>query len=254
MKIFKMSGAAVVLLFCFVCLGFGTMSDEEAIGKFVAGNNFYREGKFKEAAQKYTEVLEAGKESSVLYYNLGNAFFKDGQLGKALINYERAMRLTPRDHDLRFNYNHVLSYTKNPAAEVEKNMLIRILNDFVYFYSQDEMVGILNILLGIFIVIHMLSMFLNWSTALQRNLLSSIFIIMVIFGIGLLTKIDQEREKAIVVKNTEAKFEPKEDSTAHFRLPEGVKIRIMAEENDWAKIQRSDGKVGWVGSGDFEKI
>ena len=71
---------------------------------FYRGNDFYEKGEYAEAAAEYGNILKAGYQSGPLYYNLGNAYFKMGDLGEAVLNYERAKRLIPRDADLNANY------------------------------------------------------------------------------------------------------------------------------------------------------
>ena len=79
-------------------------------GPFKAAGDFYRQGDYKNAIHS---------ESGAVYYNLANSYFKDGQLGKAILNYERAKRLIPRDGDLGANYKFVLSQVRNYSSDLE---------------------------------------------------------------------------------------------------------------------------------------
>ena len=75
---------------------------------FYQANNLYEEGRYEEAAVAYRQLLEQGYESGNLYFNLGNTYFKMGRTGWAVLYYEKAKRLIPRDADLRANLGYAL--------------------------------------------------------------------------------------------------------------------------------------------------
>ena len=66
-------------------------------------NAQYERGEYADAAQQYEALIDSGYEDAALYYNLGNAYFKNGDLGRAVLNYLRAEELSPRDPDIRAN-------------------------------------------------------------------------------------------------------------------------------------------------------
>ena len=72
---------------------------------FYKANALYEEGKYDEAIEVYTGLIDQGLESGNLYYNIGNCYFKKGELGKAIVNYERANKLIPDDSDLKSNHD-----------------------------------------------------------------------------------------------------------------------------------------------------
>ena len=59
-------------------------------------NQAFHDGRFQEAIDNYTTLLESGRSNAALFYDLGNAWFRLGNLGKAILNYERALALDPR--------------------------------------------------------------------------------------------------------------------------------------------------------------
>ncbi|MCA9407687.1 MAG: tetratricopeptide repeat protein, partial [Candidatus Omnitrophica bacterium] len=85
------------------------ISRTQALEGFVTAEAFYKQGEFAQAASAYEEILTAGGESGAIYYNLGNTYYKMGELGKAMLNYEKARQLIPRDSDLNFNYHYLRS-------------------------------------------------------------------------------------------------------------------------------------------------
>jgi tetratricopeptide (TPR) repeat protein len=73
------------------------------IEAMAVGNQNYEAGQYTQASQIYESIVAAGVRDSVLYYNLANSYFKQGDLGRAILNYRRAHRLNPRDNDIRTN-------------------------------------------------------------------------------------------------------------------------------------------------------
>jgi len=82
---------------------------------FERAESFYQEQQFAQAAEVYESVRAAGIEDGVLYYNLGNAYFKAGSIGRAILSYERARLLLPGDDDVRTN----LSFANELVAEAD---------------------------------------------------------------------------------------------------------------------------------------
>src|SRR6185436_11225451 len=84
------------------CSPFFARAEDVAV-TFDGANKLYEQGKFVEAAAGYEKLVLGGQSSAPIYYNLGNAYFKSGQIGRAIRAYRQAERLTPRDPDLRAN-------------------------------------------------------------------------------------------------------------------------------------------------------
>lgn len=81
----------------------------------------YQENKYAEAIKMYENILATQGESAVVYYNLGNSYFKEKNMAKAVLNYERALLLNPGDADIRFNLDMARNKTVDqitPATEV----------------------------------------------------------------------------------------------------------------------------------------
>lgn len=75
----------------------------QAIVAFDAANKLYEQGKFSEAARAYQQIIDGGARSTALYFNLGNAWFKASQNGRAIAAFRQAERLSPRDPNVQFN-------------------------------------------------------------------------------------------------------------------------------------------------------
>src|SRR6266699_3853607 len=99
------------LMLVLLCAG-SVARTQDVSTAFDQANRLYEEGKFTEAAAAYEKMLRQGQASPALYFNLGNAFFKAGQVGRAVLNYRLAERLAPRDPDVRAN----LKFARNSVG------------------------------------------------------------------------------------------------------------------------------------------
>ncbi len=228
--------------------------DRQAISQFVSAGLAYRDGRYEEAIRKYEEILQNGRESGALYYNLGNSYFKEGNLGRAVLNYERARRLIPRDSDLNFNYRYAISQSGQNIAEGTMSFLEGLIDHYIQFYTRAEMLGIIMFLSLLIGLAHLLSLYLKWSVRLPKGIIGVLTAIWILYGFGFIIKIQAERNLAVVVEKTEGRFEPREDATVHFSLNEGAKIKILKIEGGWSKIKRPDGKIAWIPQKVLESI
>ena len=220
---------------------------------FNKGNAAYKSGDYKSAAELYQTIVNAGFASEALYYNLGNCFMKEGQIGGAVLWYERALRLQPRDGDLRSNMSYAEGMIKNPEPEETKNFSSRL---FIHLkgVTLDEIVVILTVLLAGVSVLILAGLFLKWKfkkTVAVVGLLSLLFIFHIF---ALFAKIDSLQDRAIIISSTEVKYEPEEKATTYFTAYEGWKVRYLKESSGWAKIERPDGLQGWIPKDKLERI
>jgi tetratricopeptide (TPR) repeat protein len=218
---------------------------------FTKANASYRDGKYDEAIAAYESILKSGYESGPIYYNLANSYFKKQQIGKAILNYERAKRLTPRDFDLAANSQFALSAVVN---EVHKplNFWDKLWQGHLRFYSFNEMVIILSFLLVALGAAHLVTLYFNWKAG--RLVMSALAALILIFAYGLNLKISAEHNVAMMIDSTAARFEPNDKATVYFELPAGQQVFLGDRESGWVKIERPDGKSGWVGENTLEAI
>ncbi len=218
---------------------------------FAKANAAYRDGKYSEAIEIYQAMISSGYESGSVFYNLGNSYFKNKQLGKAIVNYERAQKFSPRDSDLAANLKFALSSVPTKVDPV-LSFVDKIFSGHVRFYSVNEMVFVLSLLAGALAIAHLCGLYFNWPGC--RWAMGIFGVLFLIFIVGLMVKINLEKDAAIVIKATAARFEPSDKATVYFELPEGQKVRWQIIEGDWLRIKRPDEKVGWVPLQTIEKI
>jgi tetratricopeptide (TPR) repeat protein len=243
-----------IMLFLSAAIANAQTGKEEAIANFVQGNLSYKEGDFLRAIEKYEGIIAQGKASGPLYYNLANAYYRQGDLGKAILNYERAKRLLPRDGDLNFNYKYVLAKADLYEGEIGRHALERAVKAHIDFYSIDEMITCILLLTFVLCAMHLGHLYLRWPKAAVRAVMSLALFFWAIFAGGLFIKAGLQEGRAVVVRSGEAKFEPRDGSTTHYKVQAGESVKVLKEDGSWAKIERSDGKLGWLDKERLEKI
>ena len=221
---------------------------------FYKANSLYGEGKYAEAIAEYDKVLQNGYESGNLYYNLGNAYMKAGDLGKAMLNYERARRIMPRDSDLESNYKFARSLAENNISEPDRIWYARFAEGVFGQYAVDEIAILLSIIY-LFIIIALIA---GIYTGMNRNVWIALSILVMVFSLASVSFAQKAklvgREAVITADSTEAKFEPFDRATTHFTLYEGATVLLIQSKGEWQKVERADGKAGWVKSEAIEPI
>lgn len=214
---------------------------------FREGNDFYESGLYDRAIERYTSILDSNLESAAVYHNIGNCYFKKGEWGRAILYYERAMRLSPRDPEIKFNRRLALSKTSRETLKASGPLLHR---GSRYIFSRctiDEVtVGLMSLyLIGLFLIAWVL---VRPDKSLGARL--GIGLVVLIFLSGNLFLYDKikalGRDGIILARTVAAKFEPSEDATTYFDLAEGSSVATLELKDDWVKVQRDDGKTGWI--------
>ncbi|MFH0791346.1 MAG: SH3 domain-containing protein [Candidatus Omnitrophota bacterium] len=240
--VLSFSFALCALSFELVCY-----ADNKIESSFYTANSFYVQADYDAAIKQYNSIIDNGWESGNLYYNLGNCFFKKGELGKALLNYEKARRLIPLDKDLESNYDYACSLIKGGAAVSKKSLPVKILNNFFDKFTVDG----LTILLGAFYLLILISILISFlfKPLKKHALVPAVFMgsFLIIGFVGLREKTARLNKEAVVTAETaDVRFEPMDKATAYFTLYEGMKVEVIASKDNWYKVKRPDNKSGWV--------
>jgi hypothetical protein len=98
---FRLTGLHLVLMVLF--LSTPSLWADDPNAAFDTANKMFEQGRYPESAAAYEQLLQSGQRSATVYFNLGNAWYKAGQLGRAIAAWRSGERLAPRDPGLRFN-------------------------------------------------------------------------------------------------------------------------------------------------------
>jgi tetratricopeptide (TPR) repeat protein len=230
------------------------LNRDEAMKVFAQAGLAYKQGLYSQASGLYQEILDNGWESGAIYSNLADSYFKQGVLGKAILNYERSRRILPRDSDLEASYRYALTLQKKFPQLAVPSPWQRFVEFVLQFFNLSEL-AVLGLILGLILGgLHLVGLFFEWPK--QRRILccgvAAMLLAIVIFGF--VAKIERERDLAIILKDSAATFEPRDEATVYFELFAGNKVRIVKNSGAWVKIERPDGKAGWIKRDLLEKI
>lgn len=221
----------------------------ELVNLFTQANQYYEQKNYEQCVTVYEDLITRGIKNSTVYYNLGNAYYRNQNIGKAVLNYERAYRLSPQDDDIRFNLEFVSTLIKDAPS---KDILTRLWNLIP-----------LNILLTtvtiIFILFSLcLSLTFLWYKRFLFWLNISLGIILCLTVPWLAIKIyNQETTISAIITspNAEIRSGPTEDSSVEFTLPEGKKVVILGGNDTWLAIGLPKERLkGWTKKESVEKI
>ena len=236
------------LLFALCCIAYAQTPKEV----FNEANKHYAKGDWQKAVDLYNQLLENGEKSPELYYNLGNANLKMQKVGVALLNFERALRMAPRDTDIRFNLEFARKLCGEPEPGFIENALMFLPNQFTL-----NQLALLCSALFVLLSVVLIAYFVTTRKKLLFMVLA-IFCILVLFSLFFEIKLNAEKFSnfAIVVKSpAEVRNGPSEGNSVGFSLPEGRKVLLLGKSGQWVAIGlKAEGYKGWVQSQYVEKI
>lgn len=238
------------LLFCSVSFVIAVEPSVSPQTQFNEANEKYVKGDLDTAMQMYQGLTRQGFESAALYYNLGNVYYRRGERGKAILWYERAQNLAPRDADVSFN----LTLAKSHLKDSDDSWLEKGLGVF----TPDELGYTSMLFLWIFfgllgVVVMGWAPLETWSRLLLA--LSGIFLFASVSWYGVATYITFENEGIVISPPGEVRNGPGMDYAVGFTVPEGTKVTIMNRRPDWIQVGvPQQGLKGWIPAGDVESI
>jgi tetratricopeptide (TPR) repeat protein len=227
---------------------------------FQEGNRHFQEEAYRDAIASYTQIIDQGVESPEIYFNLGNAYYKLGETADAILNYERALRLRPRDQDIKTNLN-LVNHTIVDRVESPPMLFFwRWMNTIRDSMTANEWGKWCAIILWVGAAVTGLAIF-RWRGLLRqpiRYLAGILTVVWVVFFVGYLWKFhhDLNSVQAIVTtQKVEVLSAPDETGTVLFDLHEGIKVRVIRSVPGWREISLPDPqKRGWLPSESFEII
>lgn len=238
----------------------GHAADAYVDSLFNAGNEAYSGGMWEDAVSAYTAVENLGLESPALYCNLGNAWYKSGDIARAMLYYERALKLDPSYSDARYNRTVVSDFVQDRIEPVPEFILKTWVRDLCYALDSDTWAVAGLVFLAV-TAAALLLLVLSSSLALRRTGFFSgiVFFLLAVMSVtfAFWQKSDYMRKDGAIIMTpvVSVKSSPSsEASTDLFILHEGTKVIIIDEVGEWRNIELADGRQGWMRSADMDII
>lgn len=223
------------------------------------GNVAFQKSDFVTAAKCYSKILEAGYANADLYYNLGNAYYRQDEFGQAILNYERALRLKPNFRDAQENLDLANSKIEDEIKALPELFIVTWARNITTWFSHTGwriVILCLLALLGAAVAIFVLSRDYLWRKGALIGGIAVTGLLLIAIACSIATGVRQNsHNKAIVTSPlVVVKSSPESNSVDKLILHEGTKVDVEETLGDWHKIHIADGNTGWLTDADITVI
>ena len=224
---------------------------------FADANAQYAEGNYAEAATQYEQILQEQPTAEV-YYNLGNAYFKQGELAQSILAYERSLRLKPSfkdaKHNLQFAQSRIIDNIEDTQSFFLSNWLKAIRNALSQrVWMVGSIVLFIMALVGFFLFAFSQTLWLR-KTAFYCSVVALVVSVMACANAGSLYQRDTQRSEAIITQGiVNAKSSPDRSGNDLFTVHEGTKVEIHEVIGDWCCVHVGN-NIGWMPLEYLERI
>lgn len=232
----------------------GFAQEPEPVQLFLAANDAYQQGDYPEAIRRYRQLVDGGHATGRVHFNLGNAYLRNGELGRAIGEFRRARSLTPRDRDLRANLAYVRASAQDALAPPEPSPVLSTLFFWHYGLGLREIALLTVAVNGLFWGLAILQRLRRGSEVLRWTLLVTAVFLVGSVG-SLVVRFTLARPVAVVLpQEISAHTAPDGDSVVRFKLHAGSEIRVKEQRQGWLRVVLPDGQQGWIESSFAEVV
>jgi len=248
----------IFLIIIFIGLS-NLLSATNSDSLFTQANSAYNSSDFQKAIELYEQFADSGYQSAEVYFNLGNAYYKQNYLSLAIINYERAKRVDPYDEAINYNLEHANAFKVDKIEEIPVFFLKTWVTNLTLLLSFETWGRLSLILFGLLIIFILIYLFtpklglkkLSFIAALLFALFSLLSFVMA----HKRNNIQFANDIAIITSSSvTVKSSPDESGTDLFLLHEGTKVTIEDKVGEWYEIKIADGNTGWIGVDKLEIV
>ena len=250
----------IILGFIFISTAsFAANANENVNSLWAKGNEAYSIGEFNNAIQYYSKIEKQGLVSAALYYNMGNAYYRMKENGKAILYYERTLKVDPANSDARINLQFASAQTLDKIEEVPDFIFITWIKNVRNSLSSNGWATLALVLLGFTLLFLLGFKFVGRRRAKKICFIISccmlfFTIVSFLFSVNLAIRANSS-DSAIVMNNIgNVKSAPNTTGNSIFVLHQGTKLKILEKAEGWDRIQIKDGRQGWIETEDIEVI
>ena len=220
------------------------------------GNAAYRAGNWQLAIDFYAGARISNAD---LFYNRANAHFKNGELGMAVLYYNRALRIKPRDEDIITNLEIARQKIIDRIEPPKSSRIFELARSLLYSLSVNEHAFIMMLLFTLLVLSAGVLMTLapGRNRAAAVNVFAAVavlFTVQTVITVTLTLVQNNTRMAVVVAKKVDGLSSPYPGSDKLFELHEGMEIRVLREENGFQEATLPTGWTGWVRSDAVEEI
>ena len=250
-------GKKAFLLFLLLISKLMIYADGQA--DFEKANKAYMAGFYENAITIYEDILARGQAAPELYYNLGNAYFKNDEISKAILSYERALKLKPGSED--FHHNLLIANNKriDKMDTLPDFFYVKWWNAVKYEFSANQWARLS--LISFTLIFIFVALFLLSRKAFFKRMVFYTAIVILLINIlsGIMawqthTESIQKNTAIVFAPTLPVKSSPDESSIDLFVIHEGLKVQIIDKIGDWNEIKIENGSKGWVKAETLERI
>ena len=220
----------------------------------------YAHEDYEAAAAIYEQLISENGESAQVYFNLGNAYYRQDKMAKAILNYERASLFDPGDRDIRFNLDMARSKTIDKIVPESEMFFVTTFRSLVLSMSVGSwawlaIAAFILMLAGIGVYLFVPELWAQKTGFVAALLLLIVCVFANVAAYQQLRQIEQRTGAIIMAPSVVVKSTPSDSGTDLFILHEGTRVRVVDDSmRDWCEIRMADGKEGWMQKSKMEVI
>ncbi|MDR3049661.1 MAG: hypothetical protein LBV16_07510 [Elusimicrobiota bacterium] len=228
-----------------------SFADDSAIFNQISNaESAFKNGDYNKTIEIYETLIQVEKiNNPYFYYNLSNAYYRKGDIGFAVLNIEKAYKLSPRDKDIRNNRRYLLAMTGQTADDglIESATALFSLNEITIIASASVILLILS-----------LTAFLFFRRRFIKQALSLFIILSILFcSLAALKAFVVLKDRAVVLSASVLKSGPKKDNAVLFNIPSAKIVSVLSSVDDWSRISFKDNDIvidGWIENNNIGKF
>lgn len=219
---------------------------------------YYDQAEYHLSIEKYHEVRGRGYNSAELQYNLGNAYFKKGELAESILHYERARLLAPNDADIAFNLKLAQQHVTDQVEAVKEVFLKVWIEKMQHWWTSKTWV-LISISFFVLCIALLIWMLIRHNTAGKGLIFGLAIFSLILSALSLGFSLSNYKQitandDAIVFESVLVKSSPNETGINLFEIHEGLKVSMLDSLNNYTEIRLADGKQGWVPRNTIEPV
>ncbi len=211
----------------------------------------YSEARYSEAVELYHRLIDEGYDDATIYYNLGNAYFKQGALGESILSFERAYRLEPSDPDIIQNLNVARARTRDRVDAIPLLFAVQWWNDLKTEHSLAALLAYSVTLLWllaacVFVFFGLHNVYIRRASLAAGIVIAGLFLASVFLVQDKNEDLSSGRYAIVLSMEAPVSSAPDRSGVDAFLVHEGLKIEIIGKKGEQMHIRLADGKEGWI--------